>query len=202
MKKVLLVALVLGLVSTAVAQTSNTGGSGTNECKLKLSQAPAIRGIRLGMSVEQVLAQIPGSEADSNFLAGLSRDYFGSRSATVMPGSYATSKEKFAGINIITLTFLDGRLQSFFVRYNGPEWRSKEQFVARVAEVFNLPGVGAWKASNNALAVACDGFEISVQTFGGLDSGIGMKDTTVDFGKVVQDRVEVPKEKARRAFKP
>jgi hypothetical protein len=201
MKTVLLIALVFGLVFTAVAQTSNTGASGTNECKLKLSQAPAIRGIRLGMSAEQVLAQIPGAESDSNFLAVLSRDYFGSRNATVVPGNYATSKEKFAGINAISLSFLDGRLLTFFVQYNGPEWRSKEQFVARVAEVLNLPGVGGWKASNNALALACDGFEISVQ-IGAMDPQIGMKDTTVDFAKVVQDRVEVPKEKARRAFKP
>lgn len=202
MKTVLLIALVFGSVSTVMAQTSNTGASGTNECKVTLAQAPAIRGIRLGMSVEQVLAQVPGSEADSNFLANLSRDYFGSRNVTVVPSNYATSKEKFAGINSISLSFLDGRLLSFFVHYNGPEWRSKEQFVARVAEALNLPGVGAWKARNNALAVACDGFEVSVQTSGGMDAQIGMKDTTVDFARVVQDRVDVPKEKARRAFKP
>ena len=200
MKKVLLIALVLGLVSTAAAQTSNTGGAG--ECKLKLSQAPAIRGIRLGMSVDQVLAQIPGSEADSDLLARMSRDYFGSRSTFVVPRNYVTSKEKFAGINSINLSFLDGRLLSFSLRYDGPEWRSREQFVARVAEVLNLPGVGAWKASNNALAVACDGFEISVQTFGPRDTGIDIKDTKVDFSKVVHEREEVPKEKARRAFKP
>jgi hypothetical protein len=199
MNKGLLIAIMTGLVSTVAAQTS---GSGPGECKLTLAQAPAIRGIRLGMTVDQVLAQVPGSEADSNLLAGLSRDYFGSRNVTVAPGNYATAKEKFAGINSINLSFLDGRLLSFHVRYNGPEWRSKEQFVARVAEALNLPGVGAWKASNNALAVGCDGFEVSVQTFGGPESEIGLKDTTVDFAKIVQDRVEVPKEKARRAFKP
>lgn len=200
MKRVLLVAVVLGLVSSAGAQTSNTPGA--SECKLKLAQAPAIRGIRLGMSVDQVLAQIPGSEADSDLLARLSRDNFGSRSASVAPGNYVTSKEKFAGISSINLAFLDGRLLSFQVRYGEPEWRSREQFVARVAEVLNLPGVGAWRESNNALALACDGFEISAQSFGPRDTGIGMKDTTVDFSKVVQDRAEVPKEKARRAFKP
>src|SRR5882724_2507551 len=101
MKQLLLVALILGAVSSAFAQTANTS---TGECKLTQAQAPAIRGIRLGMSVDQVLAQIPGSEADSDLLARLSRDYFGSRSAFVKPGSYVTSKEKFAGINVIHLT--------------------------------------------------------------------------------------------------
>ena len=197
MKQLLLVALILGAVSSAFAQTPNTS---TGECKLTLAQAPAIRGIRLGMSADQVLAQIPGSEADSDLLARLSRDYFGSRSAFVMPRSYVTSKEKFAGINRIDLSFLDGRLVSFWIRYDGPEWRSNEQFVARLAEVLNLPGVGSWKASSNGLAIACDGFEIVGQAASG--ASIFMKDMKVDINKVVHEREEVPKEKARRAFKP
>src|SRR5436309_8763704 len=90
MKQLLLVALILGAVSSAFAQTANTS---TGECKLTLAQAPAIRGIRLGMNADQVLAQIPGSEADSDLLARLSRDYFGSRSAAVTPGKYVTSRE-------------------------------------------------------------------------------------------------------------
>jgi hypothetical protein len=196
MKIGLLVAVVLGLVSSGGAQTSNASGAG--ECKLKLAQAPAIRGIRLGMSVEEVLAQIPGSEADSNLLANLSRDYFGSRKVSVRPGSYSTSKEKFAGINAIDLHFLDGRLLSFHVQYSGPEWSSREQFAARVAEVLNLPNVAAWKEiPNGALALTCDGFEISTQP-----SLIGMRDTRVDVTGVIHEREEVPKEKARRAFKP
>ncbi len=202
MKKVLLIALVLGLVSTAVAQTSNTGGSGTNACKLKLSQAPAIRGIRLGMSVEQVLAQIPGSEADSNLLARLAQDHFGQKYVNVMPGGYVTSKEKFAGTSGLNLTFLDGRLLSFGVHYEGPEWNSREQFAERVAELLSLPGVGFWKARNQVFALACDGFEISVQTSGPKHSSILMTDTTVDIGKILREREEVPKEKTRRAFKP
>jgi len=88
----------------------------------------------------------------------------------------------------------------FSIHYDGPEWRSNEQFVARLAEVLNLPGVGSWKASTNGLAIACDGFEIYGQ--GPNGASIAMKDTKVDSNKVVREREEVPKEKARRAFKP
>ena len=199
MKKLLLVPLIIGAVSSAFGQTTNTS---TGECKLNLAQAPAIRGIRLGMSIDQVLAQIPGSEADSDLLARLSRDYFGSRSVLVMPGHYVTSKEKFAGVNLINLNFLDGRLAHYSIRYAGPEWKSKEQFVARLADVLNLPGVGSWKPSNNGLAISCEGFEISIQVFGPNDAEIAMKDMKVDIGNVVHEREEVPKEKARRTFKP
>jgi len=197
MKQLLLVALILGAVSSAFAQTANTS---TGECKLTLAQAPAIRGIRLGMSVDQVLAQIPGSEADSDLLARLARDYFGSRSAAVTPGKYVTSREKFTGVSFIDLTLLDGRLVLFSIHYDGPEWRSNEQFVARLAEVLNLPGVGSWRASTNGLAIACDGFEIYGQ--GPNGATIAMKDMKVDTDRVVREREEVPKEKARRAFKP
>jgi len=200
MKKALLVAFMLGLVSAAGAQTSNI--SGTGECKLTQAKAPALRGIRLGMSVDQVLAQIPGSEADSDLLARLSRDRFGSRNANVLPGRYVASREKFAGIEGLNLTFLDGRLVSFLINYEGTEWSNREQFAARVAEALNLPGVGAWKPRSGVLAVACEGFEISVQTSWPNGAQIAIKDTTVDVSKVVHDREEVPKEKARRAFKP
>jgi hypothetical protein len=199
MKTVLLIALVLGLISTVTAQTSNTAASGAGECKLTLAQAPVIRGIRLGMTAEQVLAQIPGAESDSNLLAGLSRDYFGSRSSSVVPGNYATAKEKFAGISSINVTFLDGRLVSLYIQYAGPEWRSNAQFVARLAEVLSLPSIGSWKPSNNGLALMCDGFEIWGR---GNPPVIAMKDLKADTAKVVREREEVLKEKARRAFKP
>ena len=192
-------AVVFGLVSTAAAQTSNTLGSVASECKLTLAQAPAIRGMRLGMSAEQLLAQIPGSEADSDLLAKLSRDYFGSRSARVVPGNYVTAQEKFAGIKSVDVHFLDGRLMSLYIQYDGPEWSSANQFVARLAELLNLPGVASWKPVNSGLAIVCDGFEISGQIPG---PAIVIKDTKVDTGKVLRERAEVPKEKARRAFKP
>ena len=72
----------------------------------------------------------------------------------------------------------------------------------RVAELLNLPGVRAWKPRNKVLAIVCDGFEISVHTSGRTQASIIMSDTKVDIGRTVQEREEVQKEKARRAFKP
>ena len=57
MNRILLVALLLGSPPMATAQT---GPAGAAECKLTLSQAPVIRGIRLGMSVNQARALFPG----------------------------------------------------------------------------------------------------------------------------------------------
>jgi hypothetical protein len=57
MNRIRLVALLLGSASMATAQT---GPAGLAECKLTLSQAPVIRGIRLGMNVNEARALFPG----------------------------------------------------------------------------------------------------------------------------------------------
>jgi hypothetical protein len=196
MKKLLLVAIVLGSASVVPGQTPSTTAG---DCKLTVAQAPALRGIRLGMTIDQTLAVFPGAQADSDVRARLARDYFGSQSAYVDPAKYE-SKEEFGGVNFINLSFLDGRLTSFSISYKGPEWRSDEQFAARVAESLSLPGVGSWKPIFSGLALACEGFRIGVSKAG--TNSISMNDLRVDVGKIVNDRAEVPKEQARRAFKP
>jgi hypothetical protein len=151
------------------------------------------------MTIDQTLALFPGAQADSDVRANLARDYFGAQNAYVDPAKYE-SKEEFVGVNTIHFSFLDGRLTSFSIRYKGPEWSSDEQFAARVAEALSLPGLGSWKPIPNGLALACEGFQIGVSRAGA--NSIHMNDLQVDVGKVVNDRAEVPKEQARRAFKP
>lgn len=56
MQQFILILMVLGTVSTASAQSIAGRASRTDECKLELSQAPVIRGIRLGMNVDEALA--------------------------------------------------------------------------------------------------------------------------------------------------
>ena len=198
MKQLLLTVLFLTGATSALGQTTI---SSAEQCRLSMAEAPAIRGIRLRMDIDQVLAAFPGAENDSELRARLVSGKFGFQSVTFSPAKYDTS-EKFTGIQLINLSFLDGRLAHFQIGYNGPEWRGTAQFAARVAEVLKLPGVDLWKASSyNGLALTCSGFELSVQT-GSPTNWIGMKDLSVDINKVINERQEVPKEQARKAFVP
>lgn len=203
MKKVLLIVVVLGLVSTAAAQTSNTGASGAGECKLKLSQAPAIRGIHLGMTVGEVLAVFPAAEKNEALRQRLSQPRFGLITANVLPLSYE-SKEKFVGVRSVDFSFLDGELNSFAVLYNGPEWKTSNQFVSRVVEALNLPGVEFWKEGGTyAKALTCDGFAIRVQMTPESGSNvIFVRNLEKDANKIVREREEAVEDEARRAFKP
>ena len=196
MKRLLLLAIVMGSSSVVAAQTPITAAG---DCKLTVAQAPAIRGLRLGMTIDQTLALFPSAQADSDVRGQLGGDYFGSQSAYVHPAEYE-AKEKFVGVNFINLSFLDGRLTNFSINYKGPEWKSDEQFAASVAEALNLPGVGSWKPIPNGLALSCEGFRIGVLRTGA--NSISVNDLRVDVRKIVNDRAEVAREQARRAFKP
>src|SRR5688572_16691705 len=162
MKKALLIALVLGSVSTAAGQTGRTGASAAGECKLKLSQTPAIRGIRLGMTIDQALGLFPGSESSEEIRARLAQPNFGLVSTVIYPSNLGL-KEKFEGVHSVNLGFLDGELNFFSISYNGPHWGNEDQFATKVAEALSLPGVESWKPASGGKAIVCDGFDLMVR---------------------------------------
>ena len=198
MKKVLLIAIMLGLVPAVAAQTSNTGTSAL-ECKLKLSQAPAIRGVHLGMTVNELLEVFPGADKDES-LRKRSQARFGVIHANIEPAKYG-SKEKFVGVSSVGFSFLDGELISFNVVYDGPEFETSDQFVSKVVETLNLPGVEFWKDYGTSAKMTCDGFEMRVQVLKGTNV-ITVRNLGKDANKVALEREEAVKAEARRAFKP
>jgi hypothetical protein len=199
MKKVLLIALFFGTASISSAQT---GPRRPEECKLTLSQAPMIRGIRLGTNVDQTLALFPGAADVRALRAKLSQIRLGFQSVILSPGQYG-SKEKFEGVKSIFLGFLDGQLNFFSLNYDGPEWRTSEQFASKVAEALNLLQVESWKQAQVGMDLSSDGFAVRVERGGGEHGpSIEIKNIQTDIDQTMRERAEEPKEKARRAFKP
>jgi len=201
MRRVLLIAFMLGLVSAAAAQTSNTAASGAGECKLKLAQAPSIRGVRLGMTANEVFALFPGSEKSEAIRRMVSNQRFGMSYANIVPSIYE-SKDRFAGVRSVDFGFLDGELNWFALDYNSPEWKSDEQFASKVAESLNLPGVESWKR-RLGMTLACDGFEVNVQSTPHNGATlIKVTNLEKDANRIFRERQEAVKDEARRAFKP
>jgi hypothetical protein len=199
MKKLQLIAFMFGMVSIAAAQTSNTG-AGTAECKLKLAEAPAIRGIRLGMTIDQLLAVFPDSEKNESIRDQLSRSMFGRATASINPSSSST----FLGVKYLTLTFFDGELYSFNLHYDGPVWNTGRQFATKVAEALKLPGIEFWRdLGSSDVYLMCDGFEVTTRMTGGPgSSSISVRNREKDASKAYREREEAVKDKARNAFKP
>lgn len=166
-------------------------------CTLTLSTVPSIKGTRLRMTTDEVLALFPGAKIDPQISAELSRPprQFGVSSLMIRPEKYE-SKDQYTEVNQITLTFLDGRVSKLHVGFNGPEWSHVDKFVAKFVEGTNLPGVHQWAAyvglDTQLKTLTCSDFELRV--FAGGQGGtlnyVQMQDLKAD---------ETLKERRRKA---
>lgn len=210
MKRILTLASVVMMTAVCAYSQSEVAKVSTSACTLKTSQAPAVRGIKLGMSVEEMLALFPGSAAEDGIKLAVSKadnsPHFGVVGIDIVPSRYST-KERFAGIGNYNFVFLDGRVAQYEVYYqgppNGPTWRNIDDFIARIADAFQLPAAKDWTAlAYNPLTkeLKCDGFQLwaSNATLNGR-----LMVATVDAPfKIQKERAAAFEEKARRAFRP
>lgn len=177
-------------------------------CTLTLDQSPAIRDVRLGMAARELFALFPGSAEKDEIKAALKKadDYphFSLTEFYIGPNDYAT-RDRFAGIHLYYFVLFDGRLIRFQVYYSvppeAPRWSNLDDFIARVAEAFQLPPVTQWAKSRerSGKSLKCDGFQIEAET---LDTRGSLIVSIPDFDKKRQERQAAFDEKVRRAFKP
>lgn len=180
-------------IKQAPTQPIDATGQDKTTCTLTMAAAPDIKGLRLGMTPDEVLALFPGSKDDAEVRSSLSRapSEFGVSSFLIRPAQYQ-SKERFAGVNQITFTLLDGRVSSFSVGYNGPEYSHVDKFVAKAVEGTSLPPADQWEAyvgmDTQLKTLKCKDFEVRVFA-GGQDGNLNyvlMRDLEAD--KKLKDR--------------
>lgn len=202
MKPLFVLMILAALVSSALGQTQSEVPA-AQKCSLTLAQAPAIRGLKLGMDVEEVLRQFPGSSDEPHIRNAISMadKEFGVVRFAVPTRPHA-SESRFAGITGLSFEFLDSRLSSLWVQYAGPEWRSVDEFISRLSEPLNLPGPNSWEPVNlgNEKILKCAGFVIRAFVGGSTSNSLLLRNP--DAEQIVRDRREEVKEKARKAFKP
>jgi len=190
------------MTTLCIAQTPG-GSTAKSQCSLTPEQSPEIRGVRLGMSADKLMAVFP-EEAHRTAVENAVKDSkkadsYGFARVNLFAGS-PEANPRFSGVAIITVELLDERITSFYVNYRGPEWKNVDQFIAKLSEAFHLPTVEHWRPEPGASlkSLTCDGFVI--QAYAGNSSGVFVKGTTAL--QVVNDHREAVKEKERQAFKP
>ena len=188
---------VLGTLTLIQAQQTPPVG----KCSLTLAQAPTIRDVRLGMSLEEVLKMFPGSSDDPYVRAQLSTadQRFGMVGFSIPTN--LLPRPKFAGVDSVSVTFLDNRLSEYAFTYAGIEWKNVDEFISRFSEAFNLPGPDTWEGSNLPFSkkLHCQGFEMWASANAG---GSWIRIRIPEAQKIISDREEAQKEKARKEFKP
>lgn len=209
MKKVLTVATVVIMAALSAHGQTRVEKATIQPCELK--QAPAVRGIRLGMTTEDLLALFPGSASENGISQAVAKaaNYpnFGVTGMQINPSHYST-KERFAGIGYLNFLILDGRLAQFEVNYlgpapYGPTWRNIDDFITKITDAFELPAAKNWTAqayNPSTKELKCDGFQLSASNVN-LRGSFTVATIDAPF-KVQQQRLATFEEKARRDFRP
>jgi hypothetical protein len=179
------------------------------KCKLTLAQAPVIRGLRLGMTSNELFAIFPanGSEeldrAQQLKSSELPPNY-GYASFRFNPSNYAT-KDRFMGVSSLTLGLFDRKVVYISAYYsNTPVFDRTGQLMEVIPKQFGLPEFKAWPGYNEYLehwdtpSLSCDGFTFQVYAVRGSLT-IGMTDPA--FKKIADERKKADLAKKLGEFK-
>ena len=199
MKHLLMAASVLLLTVSTHGQTT----APAQPCTLKLSQAPAVRGVKLDMTRDELFSLFPGlSELTQPSEPG-SYPNFGYGAFSITPSTYPT-KNQFAGIEQYGVTLFDGRVVGLNVNYStfpkGARWRNVDDLVQRFSESLHLPRAADWTPQpGNIRKLNCVGFEIAVS--------YAFEVTQISFyqqswKETQKERLAAFEEKKRSEFKP
>ncbi|MCI0387202.1 MAG: hypothetical protein MOB07_00295 [Acidobacteria bacterium] len=175
------------------------------KCTLTLAQAPVIRGIRLGMSTDELLALFPRSRDQFQIREALSKAEinFGESSLFFSSREYPENEVMFnKNLQQYAITLFDGRVVTISVGFNFqpvnniyPNW-TVNTWIAKLSETYNLPKPEEWGPDRRSF---CQGFEIEVSVQAHYAS---MLITNPAYRQQIKQRQEAEYEKQRRAFKP
>lgn len=175
-----------------------------SKCNLTREQSPEIRGVRLGMTTDQLLSRFPDFDNRERINSAIAQsqrpESYGAATFDLLPDR-EKANPRFAGVNSITVWLIDQRVTKFYVTYRGPEWKTVDQFVAKLNEGLRLPG-SAWDPGNQTgQRMSCDGFTVEAYISSGSPvSGVAVQDPSAP--QIVEDRREAARDRVRQAFRP
>jgi len=204
MRCIFLSASVLLIAISTYAQTGNS----PQPCKLKLSEAPAVRGVKLGMMADELFPLFSsGSEASARIKQNLSAAEGYSNFGYANLGlnlSDAANKEQFAGINAMRVSTFDRRIVVLGVQYDqfpkGARWKNSDDLIQRFSDAFHFPGPKEWvnDPDSNHKKLVCAGFDVFVSA--GDQAGIVFVNR--DWQQTQKDRAAAFEDQRRHEFKP
>lgn len=180
--------VAFALCFTGAARARQTPPQQTAACNLKVGDAPELRGLRLGMTLEQLKARFPSMQHAVR--------QFGRSAATILNSHPEDASTGLGGVAYLSMEFLDERLTMYALQYDSSaEWDSPDQFTARISQTLKLPNLWQTDQENHAFRVLkCEGFVVrALPNFVRVES--------VPDELAYRRRVEEEKEKKRQTFK-
>src|SRR5260370_1194102 len=124
MKRIAIGLMPLALITIAAYLTA-TSQPAQSRCSLTEATSPSVRGLRLGMTAEQVIALFPGSAKNKEIKTALdkARSTTGSEIVYIsFDPSTSANKEKSAEVGSISVGLYKARVKDLDVEYVGPTW--------------------------------------------------------------------------------
>ena len=199
MKRTALVLFALASMMITDIQVTNRAFA-QSRCSLTEATAPGIRGLKLGMSVDQVTALFPGSSKRKETKEALAKAKAASEVVHVTFEPSDSGKDQNADVVSFSAGFHKGRVIDLSVQYLGPEWKNVDEWIAKLSETLGLPGVNNWQPGPSETpnkVLRCSGIEIEAAMEGGGGS-ITIRST--ENPNDSHDRAR--EEKKKRDFKP
>lgn len=189
---------------SAISQASNTQLAQSG-CNLTDATAPSVRGLRLGMTTQQLLAVFPGITKKKEMKDAIEKAKSATEPDVVYlgfdPATDGDAKQ-FAGVVSVAAAVVKARVVTFSVQYGGANWRTVDEWIAQVSETLKLPGARDWAlgpSEHPNKVLQCDGIEIEAGVQGG---GASIRVTNTGYFKAIEEQGKAAEEKKRRDSKP
>jgi hypothetical protein len=175
-------------------------------CKLTLAQAPVIRGLRLGMTSDELFAIFPANERQEfdrvqQLKSAELPPNYGYTPFQFTPSHYAT-KDRFMGIGRLAFELFDRNVVSIRASYSDtPQFDRQGQLMEIITKQFGLPEFKDWPGPNeywDGTSLSCDGFTFQVN---GLSGAFSIVLTDPTYTKIIDDRKMADLAKKREGFK-
>jgi hypothetical protein len=188
MKKLLTTTFLFFCFSVLAFAQSSQGG-----CTQKISEFPAVRGLKLNMTQSDVLKVYPLAVPNN------SKDEIGVRTMSVLKSEIDNDELK-RNLKSIGVELLDDKIKRIFIAYDkSVKWVALPKFVESLTENFNIP-MNYWEISRSYYAeVTCDDFKlIALLDLGEATLVVQDKDSR----KIIDQRKKDNEERKKKSFKP
>lgn len=155
--RIIFAIMFLGLASAGLANAQE------NTCKAKLADlpsAPELCGFHLGMTQDQVKAQVPPVKFGP-------KNEFGISKTSISPDfDPRFDKTNFTDVRTVSLDFLDGQLTQLWIGFEGTfKWNTAEEFVKGISRELALPD--EWTTKGRTQQLTCTDFQVTVSMIAG-----------------------------------
>ena len=174
-------------------------------CNLTEATSPSVRGLRLGMSAQQLLALFPGSTKRREIKDAVEKATAGTGTeATYLGFDPATdgNGRQFEGVESILAGVYKGRVVDFSIQYGDATWSTIDEWIAKLSEALKLQSAQYWvvgPSENPNKILKCDGILIEGAIQGG---GSSIRISNLAYLKEIEERTKAAEEKKRRESKP